>query len=478
MSTIRRCAARRSGVHLLAILLLAAAIRAMAVREETASSASASSAAEVGGRERDVSTSSRHALQPLPPARQPLQQQLQQLHTARQDEMPMPVDTTQSVVMAVADGLITLSYFSIPLELLWCSVQLSVRSGPGAAAVRLKPAAWLVILLFVSFILLCGTTHLVAIVVLWNPSATALAWHLALKVVTGVVSMVTAVSLVWLVPLALALPLRAKQLEEEVTTRIQVENTLQREYDALAKLSDVTQSIRRSLDKATILRTATEQLCTSLQLTRCAFAFPMDTVAASAAAVGPPSGANPSGAGGLRAYTGTLHWTHGPVTVTAAPAAPAAAAAAADRDVDTVVSWDDTADDLDAQPLLPIATATTNAASGSRRHPPPPPFTALHGGGLGLPVHTRTLSTASTTDGDGRPSTELHLSPLLTAALATEHAHVLPPLAGSGGADRRQLRIARRVRLPRSESVLADHSYAVLVVRFGPFSRTPRLPAR
>lgn len=91
----------------------------------------------------------------------------------------------------ISDGLITLAYYSIPLTLIYF-----VR--------RRKDLAfdW-IYLCFAIFIVACGTTHLMEIVNVWYPN-----YWLAgtVKAITAVVSVITAVLLVGLVPKALALP--------------------------------------------------------------------------------------------------------------------------------------------------------------------------------------------------------------------------------------------------------------------------------
>jgi two-component sensor histidine kinase len=92
---------------------------------------------------------------------------------------------------ATADILIGLAYFSIPLAM--------------AAFLYKRPGArfgW-VILLFVSFILLCGMTHFMAVWTLWNADYGIEA---LLKVVTALVSLGTAAALWPLLPRLLALP--------------------------------------------------------------------------------------------------------------------------------------------------------------------------------------------------------------------------------------------------------------------------------
>lgn len=91
----------------------------------------------------------------------------------------------------IADLLIAAAYFSIPLGLLY--------------VVRRRgsfPFSWLA-LMFGTFIVLRGTTHIMSIVVLWNP----LYWiDVSLKIATAVASIATVIVLVPQLPNMLALP--------------------------------------------------------------------------------------------------------------------------------------------------------------------------------------------------------------------------------------------------------------------------------
>ena len=111
---------------------------------------------------------------------------------------------------AISDGLITLAYFSIPVTLFYF-----VRKRRDLP----YPALFL---MFGAFIVACGTTHLLEVVTIWHPyywlSGTV-------KAATATISLITAVGLVRIVPLALALPspddLRRLNLdlEEKIRTR-------------------------------------------------------------------------------------------------------------------------------------------------------------------------------------------------------------------------------------------------------------------
>ncbi len=91
----------------------------------------------------------------------------------------------------VSDGLITLSYFSIPLTLLYFVRKRHDLPYPG------------LFILFGAFIVACGTTHLLEVITIWRPYY----WVSGgIKAATALISIITAVALVRIVPQALALP--------------------------------------------------------------------------------------------------------------------------------------------------------------------------------------------------------------------------------------------------------------------------------
>lgn len=118
----------------------------------------------------------------------------------------------------VSDMLIFLAYFSMPMALVYFARQRADFPYP-----RLL---WM----FAAFIMACGTTHLMDVVVLWQP------WYAlsaAFKALTAAVSVITAVMLWPLVPRALQLPspaqlrLANEKLENEILIRKGAEAALQ-----------------------------------------------------------------------------------------------------------------------------------------------------------------------------------------------------------------------------------------------------------
>src|SRR5579859_4947466 len=102
---------------------------------------------------------------------------------------------------AASDTLIAVAYYSIPLAL--------IRFVRHRADVAFSWIFWL----FAAFILACGTTHILAIVTLWQP----VYWIDGLvKALTAVLSVTTAIILWPLIPRALALPSPAALREVNV----------------------------------------------------------------------------------------------------------------------------------------------------------------------------------------------------------------------------------------------------------------------
>ncbi|MBF2000667.1 MAG: PAS domain-containing protein [Synechococcales cyanobacterium M58_A2018_015] len=119
-----------------------------------------------------------------------------------------------------SDALIALAYYSIPLTLFYF---VQKRDD--------LPFNW-IFLLFASFIVACGTTHLMEVWTLWHPTY----WLSGLlKAGTASVSLFTALQLVPLVPKALELPSPAQlaqanqALQTEITERRRIEGEL-RQY--------------------------------------------------------------------------------------------------------------------------------------------------------------------------------------------------------------------------------------------------------
>jgi signal transduction histidine kinase len=134
--------------------------------------------------------------------------------------------------LVVGDGLIALAYFSIPVALL---TLLRKRRDIGQSGVAG---------LFAAFIFLCGITHLLSIWTIWVPDY----WvEAAVKLVTGVVSVATAVLLWPLIPKVLRLP-SVNQLQAAIA-RLETEAVERRRAEA--RLAHVNADLERRIQERT-----------------------------------------------------------------------------------------------------------------------------------------------------------------------------------------------------------------------------------
>jgi hypothetical protein len=137
----------------------------------------------------------------------------------------------------IADGLIALAYYTIPLTLIWF-----VRRRPDLEF------RWMFVM-FGLFIVACGTTHALEV---WN------VWHGdywvagGVKAMTAGLSVGTAILLMKVVPDALALPSPAQltqvnqKLQSEINERQHAETELRLAHDELeARVEKRTQELRQ-----------------------------------------------------------------------------------------------------------------------------------------------------------------------------------------------------------------------------------------
>ncbi|WP_421888983.1 ATP-binding protein [Marinoscillum sp.] len=124
---------------------------------------------------------------------------------------------TEGWVYIISDITIFLSYFSIPIMLLWYIREKSLGN-----------LRW-IILLFVAFIGLCGITHLIDATLFWEPVYRLSGFA---KLLTGLVSMATAVVLGFVIPSAL----RFKS-PKEMQTEINERRKLQEIFEIFVKYS-------------------------------------------------------------------------------------------------------------------------------------------------------------------------------------------------------------------------------------------------
>ena len=112
------------------------------------------------------------------------------------------------LLWAGSDLLIFLSYTAIPIALLTV-----LRRRADVPQARL-------VLLFASFILLCGLTHLFGIVTLWYPIYPLVGW---VKLATGLISTATAIVLFRLIPILITFPSPRAMQETNEKLRDEIE---------------------------------------------------------------------------------------------------------------------------------------------------------------------------------------------------------------------------------------------------------------
>ncbi len=138
----------------------------------------------------------------------------------------------------LSDVLIAVSYFTIPIGIYYFAKR---RTDLGFKTI---------FLLFTAFILLCGITHLVNIVIIWNPlyGPQGLA-----KLATGIVSAATAFTLWRLIPKALKIPgpQYYKDINDDLTIQIKAREEAEKELQKTnAALESTVQQRTQELEKA------------------------------------------------------------------------------------------------------------------------------------------------------------------------------------------------------------------------------------
>ncbi|XP_072954010.1 ethylene receptor 2-like isoform X2 [Typha angustifolia] len=173
----------------------------------------------------------------------------------------------ESIILCqrVSDFFIAGAYFSIPLELLYF-----------ATCSNLFPFKWIVFQ-FGAFIVLCGLTHLLTVFTYEQHSFLVMLSLTISKFFTALVSFATAITLLTLIPQLLRvkereilLMLKAQELDHEV-------GLMKRQEEARWHVRMLTQEIRKSLNRHTILYTTLVELSNTLGLQNCAVWMPEDS---------------------------------------------------------------------------------------------------------------------------------------------------------------------------------------------------------
>jgi len=133
---------------------------------------------------------------------------------------------------AISDSLIALAYFSIPLAII-----AFVRQRRDLIAEHRRIA-----LLFSVFILSCGLTHVMGVVLLWRPLYVV---DGLLKAFTALVSIITAVALWPVIPRLLALPSARQLTDANASLKVEIAAKL----EALARLESLTAGLEVEVER-------------------------------------------------------------------------------------------------------------------------------------------------------------------------------------------------------------------------------------
>ncbi|CAH2038955.1 unnamed protein product [Thlaspi arvense] len=163
----------------------------------------------------------------------------------------------------VGDFLIAIAYFSIPIELVYFVSRTNVPS----------PYNW-VVCEFIAFIVLCGMTHLLAGFTYGPHWAWVMTAVTVFKMLTGIVSFLTAISLVTLLPLLLKAKVREFMLSKKARELDREVGIIMKQTETSLHVRMLTSKIRTSLDRHTILYTTLVELSKTLGLKNCAVWIP------------------------------------------------------------------------------------------------------------------------------------------------------------------------------------------------------------
>ncbi|URD94193.1 Ethylene receptor [Musa troglodytarum] len=127
---------------------------------------------------------------------------------------------------------------------------------------------------FSAFVVLCGLTHLLNVFT-YKPHSFLLVLALTIsKFLTALVSFLTAITLLTLIPQLLKVKLRENFLRRKARELDREVGLMKRQEEASWHVRMLTQEIRKSLDKHTILYTTLVELSKTLQLQNCAVWMP------------------------------------------------------------------------------------------------------------------------------------------------------------------------------------------------------------
>ncbi|MEY4768120.1 MAG: hypothetical protein RL637_759, partial [Pseudomonadota bacterium] len=129
-------------------------------------------------------------------------------------------DSSLLWIHVISDIIIVLSYYSIPLVLLYFLYQRRTIAYPG------------IIAMFGAFILACGTTHLLGAISVWIP----IYWLEGyVKMITALLSISTAAAMFKIIPQALQLP-TTQELQQQIDEKNRAQAELNLAYHELEQV--------------------------------------------------------------------------------------------------------------------------------------------------------------------------------------------------------------------------------------------------
>ncbi|WOL12166.1 ethylene receptor [Canna indica] len=177
-------------------------------------------------------------------------------------EPQWPADELLVKYQYISDFFIALAYFSIPLELIYFVKKSSFF-----------PYRW-VLIQFGAFIVLCGATHLINLWTFTIHSRTVAVVMTAAKFSTAVVSCLTALMLVHIIPDLLSVKTRELFLKNKAEELDREMGIIRTQEETGRHVRMLTHEIRSTLDRHTILKTTLVELGRTLDLAECALWMP------------------------------------------------------------------------------------------------------------------------------------------------------------------------------------------------------------
>ncbi|XP_031119709.1 ethylene receptor 1 isoform X1 [Ipomoea triloba] len=176
-----------------------------------------------------------------------------------------PADELLMKYQYISDFFIALAYFSIPVELIYFVKKSAVF-----------PYRW-VLVQFGAFIILCGATHFINLWTFGMHTRTVAIVMTTAKLLTALVSCVTALMLVHIIPDLLSVKTRELFLKNKAAELDREMGLIRTQEETGRHVRMLTHEIRSTLDRHTILKTTLVELGRTLGLEECALWMPTRT---------------------------------------------------------------------------------------------------------------------------------------------------------------------------------------------------------